>query len=104
IPLFALIYACMRNRVAVVVLAFCVGLSVNVVFLAHATPAAAVTDNSGVFTFQSTTPASAYGAGYQNMVQHYTPSSGTATTCPPGSPCAAGAARRSRPPTPHGMP
>ena len=85
IPLFALIYACMRNRVAVVVLAFCVGLSVNVVFLAHATPAAAVTDNSGVFTFQSTTPASAYGAGYQNMVQHYTPSSGTATTCPPAA-------------------
>ena len=85
IPLFALIYACMRNRVAVVVLAFCVGLSVNVVFLTHATPAAAVTDNSGVFTFQSTTPASAYGAGYQNMVQHYTPSSGTATTCPPAA-------------------
>ncbi len=82
IPLFALIYACVRNRVAVVVLAFCVGLSVNLVFLTHATPAAAVTDNSGVFTFQSTTPASAYAAGYQNMVQHYTPSSGTATTCP----------------------
>ena len=37
LPLFALIYACVRNRVAVVVLAFCVGLSVNVVFLTHAT-------------------------------------------------------------------
>ena len=85
VPLFALIYACARKRVVVVMLAFCVGLSVNVVFLAHATPAAAVTDNSGVFTFQSTTPASAYGAGYQNMVQHYTPSSGTATTCPPAA-------------------
>jgi len=85
VPLFALIYACARKRVVVVMLAFCVGLSVNVVFLAHATPAAAVTDNSGVFTFQSTTPASAYVAGYQNMVQHYTPSSGTAMTCPPAA-------------------
>ena len=85
VPLFALIYACARKRVVVVMLAFCVGLSVNVVFLAHATPAAAVTDNSGVFTFASTTPASAYVAGYQNMVQHYTPSSGTAMTCPPAA-------------------
>jgi hypothetical protein len=85
LPLFALIYACVRSRVAVVVLAFCVGLSVNLVFLTHATPAAAVTDNSSVFTFQSTTPASAYVAGYQNMIQNYSPTSGTATTCPPAA-------------------
>ena len=85
IPMAVLLFAIRRQRIATVVLAFCVGLSVNVLFLAHATPAAAVTDNSGVFTFQSTTPASAYGAGYLNMVQHYTPSSGTATTCPPAA-------------------
>ncbi len=85
IPMAVLLFAIRRQRIATVVLAFCVGLSVNILFLAHATPAAAVTDNSGVFTFQSTTPASAYGAGYQNMVQHYTPSSGTATTCPPAA-------------------
>src|SRR5438309_4635749 len=75
----------LRRRMTAIVLAFTLGLGTNVVYLAHATPAAAVTDNSGVFTFQSTTPASAYGAGYQNMVQHYTPSSGTATTCPPAA-------------------
>jgi hypothetical protein len=77
LPLFALIYACVRNRVAVVVLAFCVGLSVNLVFLTHATPVAAVTDNSSVFTFRST---SSFGS--HDMIQNYTPASGTAATCP----------------------
>src|SRR5438094_2142266 len=72
----------LRRRMTAIVLAFTLGLGTNVVYLAHAVPAAAVTDNSSVFTFQSTTPASAYLAGYQNMVQHYTPTSGTATTCP----------------------
>jgi hypothetical protein len=79
LPLFALIYACVRNRVAVVVLAFCVGLSVNLVFLTHATPAAAVTDNSSVFTFENSTTFSPPNA---NMRQNYTPTSPTATTCP----------------------
>ncbi|HEY3157796.1 MAG TPA: hypothetical protein VGJ78_02450, partial [Vicinamibacterales bacterium] len=77
LPLFALIYACVRNRVAVVVLAFCVGLSVNLVFLTHAMPAAAVTDNSSVFTFKRTT---AYVPGNVDMQQNYTPS-GASTTC-----------------------
>jgi hypothetical protein len=77
LPLFALIYACVRSRVAVVVLAFCVGLSVNLVFLTHATPAAAVTDNSSVFTFART---STYVPGNVDMQQNYTPS-GAPTTC-----------------------
>jgi hypothetical protein len=79
LPLFALIYACVRNRVAVVVLAFCVGLSVNLVFLTHATPAAAVTDNSSVFTFENSTT---FSPPNPNMRQNYTPTSPSATTCP----------------------
>jgi len=77
VPLFALIYACVRSRVAVVALAFCVGLSVNLVFLTHATPAAAVTDNSSVFTFENSTT---FSAPNSNMRQNYTPS-GASTTC-----------------------
>jgi len=56
-----------------------VGLFANVVFLAHAVPAAAVTDNSSVFTFENSTTFSPPNA---NMRQNYTPSAGTATTCP----------------------
>jgi len=78
-PLFALIYACVRSRVAVVALAFCVGLSVNVVFLTHAMPVAAVTDNSGVFTLKNS---STYDPPRIDMEQHYTPSGSTATKCP----------------------
>jgi hypothetical protein len=77
VPLFALIYACVRSRVAVVALAFCVGLSVNVVFLTHAIPTAAVTDNSSVFTFENSTT---FSAPTSNMRQNYTPS-GASTTC-----------------------
>ena len=55
------------------------GLFANVVFLAHAVPAAAVTDNSSVFTFENSTTFSPPNA---NMRQNYTPSAGTATTCP----------------------
>lgn len=77
IPLLSLIYACARSRVAVVGLAFCVGLSVNVVFLTHAVPAAAVTDNTSVFTFSNT---AAFGS--KDMVQNYTPTSGTPATVP----------------------
>jgi hypothetical protein len=78
-PLFALIYACVRSRAAVVALAFCVGLSVNVVFLTHAVPAAAVTDNSGVFTLKNS---STYDPPRIDMEQNYTPSGSTATQCP----------------------
>src|SRR5205823_1751899 len=74
-----LIYALSRQRLAVVVLAFCVGLSVNVLFLAHAAPAAAVTDNSNVFTFVNS---SNYDPPRIDMAQNYTPSAPTATTCP----------------------
>jgi hypothetical protein len=78
VPLFALIYACVRSRVAVIALAFCVGLSVNLVFVTHAAPAAAVTDNSSVFTFKRTTT---FNAPQFDMLQNYTPS-GASTTCP----------------------
>src|SRR5439155_12801789 len=67
----------LRRRVTAVVLAFTLGLGTNVVFLAHAVPAAAVTDNSSVFTFRNT---SSFGS--HDMVQNYTPAAGTAATCP----------------------
>src|SRR5438045_805094 len=49
LPLAVLLYAIRRQRVAVVALAFCIGLSVNVVFLANAVPANAAADNSSTF-------------------------------------------------------
>jgi hypothetical protein len=49
VPLAVLLYAIRRRRVATVVLAFCVGLSVNVVFLANAVPANAAASNSSTF-------------------------------------------------------
>jgi hypothetical protein len=49
LPLALLLYAIRGQRVAVVVLAFCLGLSVNVAFLANAVPANAAADNSGTF-------------------------------------------------------
>ena len=79
LPLALLVYGLRRHRIAVVILAFNVGLFANVVFLAHAVPAAAVTDNSSVFTFENSTTFSPPNA---NMRQNYTPSAGTATTCP----------------------
>ena len=78
LPLLALVYAVSRRRTAVVALAFLVGLSTNLIFLSHAVPAAAVTDNSSVFTFARTT---AYGSPMSDMNQHYTPSGGQAF-CP----------------------
>ena len=44
----------LRRRMTAIVLAFTLGLGTNVVYLAHAVPAAAVTDNSSVFTFRNT--------------------------------------------------
>src|SRR5207247_1056639 len=67
----------LRRRMTAIVLAFILGLGTNVVFLAHAVPAAAVTDNSSVFTFKNT---SSFGS--HDMVQNYTPAAGTAATCP----------------------
>ncbi|HEV8656917.1 MAG TPA: hypothetical protein VGR85_15535, partial [Candidatus Limnocylindria bacterium] len=69
----------LRRRVTAIVLAFTLGLGTNVVFLAHAVPVAAVTDNSSVFTFKNT---SSFGG--RDMVQNYTPPAGTATNCPTG--------------------
>ena len=79
LPLLALIYAVSRRRTAVVALAFLVGLSTNLVFLTHAAPAAAVTDNSSVFTFENSTT---FSPPNPNMRQNYTPTWPSATTCP----------------------
>jgi hypothetical protein len=49
LPLAVLLYAIRRQRVAVVALAFCLGLSVNVVFLGNAVPANAAASNSSTF-------------------------------------------------------
>src|SRR4029077_18291772 len=67
----------LRRRMTAIVLAFTLGLGTNVVFLAHAVPAAAVTDNSSVFTFRNT---SSFGS--LDMVQNYTPAAGTPATTP----------------------
>ena len=53
------------------------GLGTNVVYLAHAVPAAAVTDNSSVFTFART---QVFVPGSNDMKQNYTPA-GSSTTC-----------------------
>jgi hypothetical protein len=49
LPFGVLLYAARRQRVAVVALAFCLGLTVNVGFLANAVPANAAADNSSTF-------------------------------------------------------
>jgi hypothetical protein len=67
----------LRRRVTAIVLAFTLGLGTNVVFLAHAVPAAAVTDNTSVFTFKNTST-----FGSHDMLQNYTPAVGTPATCP----------------------
>lgn len=46
LPFAVLLYAVRRQRVAAVALAFCLGLSVNVAFLANAVPANAAVDTS----------------------------------------------------------
>jgi hypothetical protein len=68
----------LRRRMTAIILAFTLGLGTNVVFLAHAVPAAAVTDNSSVFTFARTT---GYVPANTDMKQNYAPS-GASTTCP----------------------
>jgi hypothetical protein len=79
LPLFALVYAVSKRRHAGIAIAFCVGLSVNVLFLTHAVPAAALTDNSSIFTFANS---SNFDPPRIDMEQHYSPTSSTATTCP----------------------
>jgi len=69
----------LRRRMTAIVLAFTLGLGTNVVYLAHAVPAAAVTDSTSVFTFKNT---STFGA--HDMLQNYTPASGTPATTPAG--------------------
>jgi len=49
LPIAMVLYALVRHRIAVVLLAFCVGVSVNVIFVAHAVPANAATTNTSDF-------------------------------------------------------
>src|SRR2546426_12535429 len=73
IPLGVLLYAVRRQRVAVVALAFCLGLTVNVAFLANAVPANAAADNTTDFYM---TGASTFGcSGVKNMPQAPPPDS-----------------------------
>jgi hypothetical protein len=67
----------LRRRMTAIVLAFTLGLGTNVMYLAQAVPANAVTDNSSVFTFRNT---SSFGS--RDMVQNYTPAAGTPATIP----------------------
>jgi cellulose synthase/poly-beta-1,6-N-acetylglucosamine synthase-like glycosyltransferase len=85
LPLAVVAYGWLRlhRRIAVCVLAAAIGLSSNVIFLANTIPASATAGNSSVFTFQATpTAATAFLPGFPNMTQGYTPTAGTATTCP----------------------
>jgi cellulose synthase/poly-beta-1,6-N-acetylglucosamine synthase-like glycosyltransferase/DNA-binding NarL/FixJ family response regulator len=72
----------LRRRMTAIVLAFTLGLGTNVLYLAHAVPAAAVTDNSSVFTFKNS---SAHRTPDIDMAQGYTPAGATASTCPAGA-------------------
>src|SRR5206468_3890231 len=66
----------LRRRMTAIILAFTLGLGTNVVYLAHAVPAAAVTDNSSVFTLART---NGHASPNLDMEQNYT-SSGQAIT------------------------
>src|SRR5439155_6626329 len=68
----------LRRRMTAIVLAFTLGLGTNVVYLAQAVPANAVTDNTSTFTFRNTT---GFNTPNKDMVQNYTPAGG-GTTCP----------------------
>jgi cellulose synthase/poly-beta-1,6-N-acetylglucosamine synthase-like glycosyltransferase/DNA-binding NarL/FixJ family response regulator len=61
----------MRRRVVAIALAFTLGLGTNVLYLAHAVPAAAVTDNTSSFTLARTTD---FATPNLDMKQNYTPS------------------------------
>jgi 1,2-diacylglycerol 3-beta-glucosyltransferase len=66
-----------KRRFTALALAFTLGLGTNVLYLANAIPANAVTDNTSVFTFRNT---SSFGA--LDMVQSYTPAAASSTKCP----------------------
>ena len=53
LPVAMLVYASAHRRVGVIVLALCVGLSVNVVYVANAVPANAAADNTNQFWFNN---------------------------------------------------
>jgi hypothetical protein len=65
----------LRRRMTAIVLAFTLGLGTNVLYLAHAVPASAVTDNTSTFTLGRTT---AFASPNVDMKQNYTPSGQTA--------------------------
>ena len=53
LPVAMVVYAFAHRRVGIVVLAFCVGLSVNVVYVANAVPANAAANNTNQFWFNN---------------------------------------------------
>ena len=53
LPVAMLVYAFAHRRVGIIALAFCVGLSVNVVYLANAVPANAAANNTNQFWFNN---------------------------------------------------
>ena len=83
LSLGVLVYAVRRQRVAVVALAFCLGLTVNVVFIANAAPANAAADNTTDFYM---TGASTFGcSGVKNMPQTPPPDSSGGVVYPGGA-------------------
>src|SRR3989441_8481591 len=71
LAILALGWLRLHRRTTAIVLAFTLGLGTNVVYLAHAVPAAAVTDNSSVFMFKNS---STNRPPDLDMQQNYTPS------------------------------
>jgi len=65
----------LHRRMTAIVLAFALGLGTNVVFLAHAVPASAITNNTSSFTLARTTDLATPNL---DMKQNYTPSGSTA--------------------------
>src|SRR5207245_935079 len=53
LPVAMLVYGFAHRRVGIIALAFCVGLSVNVVYLANAVPANAAANNTNQFWFNN---------------------------------------------------
>src|SRR5438093_11835007 len=71
LAILALGWLRLHRRMTAIVLAFALGLGTNVVFLAHAVPASAVTDNTSTFTLARTTDLATPNL---DMKQNYTPS------------------------------
>src|SRR5439155_10814248 len=79
-----LLYAIRRRRFAVVALAFSLGLTVNVVFLANAVPANAAADNSSDFYLGGVQQTFACGGTIRDMSQT-APTGGGGFTRPGGA-------------------